>query len=328
MGDPNTLTAKGEQANTLTFSKDTVYGAVIAVLACLLVISVFTQGFGLVKIAVPAGNTTQPSANPSVAAQGAANPQPTGQQPANPAASGVKTLELPQSLNLAPVMGPANSKISLLEFSDFQCPYCGMAFGSTWTQSPQYAGQTIPSITGAIQKFEADYVTTGKADFIHIPVAFLGLQNGVNESVDSADAALCAKDQGKYFEMYDAIFNAQTPSEGDGKYSKANLKTIAQGVSGLDQAKFDACLDNNTYVNLAAEYTNEWMQSSQANTGSAGTPTMWILVDASKTTQAQVSAAATAAGFTWGITSDKSTYVILLASPEYAKLQQVMAALA
>jgi protein-disulfide isomerase len=301
----------GEQT-TITLSKDTMYGAVIAVLACLLVVSVFTQGFGLVKTTAP--SVTQPPANVTA-------------PPANNTPAAVKTMAVPASLNLAPVMGPANSKIKLLEFSDFQCPYCGMSYGSPWTQSAQYASQIIPAITGSVKKFETDYVSTGKADFIHFPVAFLGLQNGVNESLDSADAAFCAQAQGKYFEMYNALFDAQTPKEGDGKYSKPNLKIIAQGVSGLNLTAFNACLDADTYASQVLQFTNEWGAASQANTGTAGTPTFYVLVDASKTTQDKVSATATAAGFAWGMSADKTMYVIIV-DPEYAKIQQVVNALA
>jgi protein-disulfide isomerase len=298
--------------NSITFSKDTAYGIIIAVLTCLLVISVFTQGFGLVKSAVPMNQSpgnqtaTQPSANQT-------------------APTAVKTLELPPSLDLAPVMGPANSKITLLEFSDFQCPYCGMAFGSPWTKSPQYSSDVIQSIVGTIPEFEANYVDTGKADFRHFPVAFLGIQEGVNESLDAADAALCANAQGRYFQMYDALFNAQTPNEGDGKYSKPNLEIIAQNVSGLNQSEFDACLAANTYVDQVGEFTNDWETADEANSGSASTPTLWLLVNASQTTQAQVSAAAVS--FDWGLTSDNSTYVIIVTYPDYNKIPQVMSAL-
>ena len=305
--------------DTITFSKDTIYGIVIAVLACLLVISVFTQGFGLVR-----QGTTQPSTNSTV--------QPPVQPPANTTGpSAVKVMELPQSLNLMPVMGPANSPVALLEFSDFQCSACGIAFGSPWTK--QYPA----SETGVIPKLEINYVQTGKADFINIPVAFIGVQYGDNASIYAAEAALCAKDQGKYFDMYTAIFTAQDSSEGDGKYSKPNLEIIAQNVSGLNQTAFDACLAADTYVNQAEEFTSEWGNTYDANIcqyhpGTAtqscgpGTPTIWILADASKTTQSKVSAAAAAAGFDWGLTSDNSTYVII-ASRVYVQIQAVMRAL-
>ncbi|MDD5340162.1 MAG: thioredoxin domain-containing protein [Candidatus ainarchaeum sp.] len=300
----------GEQ-DTITISKDTMYGVAIAVLACLLVVSVFTQGFGLVKAAAPQCNNTQQQQPP------ANNTQPVNN---TPPAEVVKTMVLPPSMELAPLMGQAGSKVSLLEFSDFQCPFCGMAWGKPY--AAQYA-----AITGTVKKFETDYVDAGKASFRFIPVAFLGDDSAADESVNAANAAFCAQDQGKFFEMHDAIFNAQDTSENNGKYSQANLKALGATVAGIDTVKFNACVDNRTYVAKVAVFTSEWGTMSQANTQSAGTPTFYILVDATKTTKDKVSAAATAAGFAWGMSEGKALYVII-ASPEYAKIQQVMNALA
>ncbi len=298
----------GEQ-DTITLSKDTLYGIAIAVLACLVVVSVFTSGFGLVKTAAPQCNTTQ--CPPCNASNGTGGTNGTAQ---------ITTMQLPDSLDLAPLMGQAGSKILLLEFSDFQCPFCGMAWGKAY--SPQYA-----AITGTVKKFEADYVQTGKASLRFMPVAFLGDGSANDESVNSANAALCAGDQGRFFEMHDAIFNAQDTEENNGKYTAAKLKALGANVSGMDAAKLNACIDNRTYVARAAEFTMEWNGVSYSNTGSAGTPTFYILVDASKTTKDKVSAAAERAGFDWGISGDGKNYVIV-ASPEYAKIQAVMSALA
>lgn len=306
----------GEQY-TITLSRDTLYGIVIAVLACMLALSVFTQGFGLVKTAVPQG-ANQPSIN-----QPAANPgaQPSAQAPSNQTApSGITTMAIPASLSLAPLMGAAGSKITLLEFSDFQCPFCGMVWGKDY--SAQYA-----AITGTVKKFETDYVQTGKASFRFMPVAFLGDGSPTDESVNAANAAFCAADQGKFFEMHDAIFNAQDTKENSGKYTAEKLKALGATVTGLDATKFNACVDNRTYAAKVAEFTNEWGTTSQTNTGSAGTPTFYVLIDATKTTNDKVSAAAAAAGFEWGMTGDKTLYVII-ASPEYAKIQQVVNSLA
>jgi protein-disulfide isomerase len=298
--------------NSITLSKDTVYGVAIAVLACLLVFSVFTQGFGLVKPAVPQCNVTQPPVNPPLN-----NTPPVN---TTPPANGTNTMQVPPSLDLVPLMGPAGSKISLLEFSDFQCPFCGMAWGK------DYAAQYAP-IIGTVKKFEAEYVQTGKASFRFIPVAFLGDDSPSDESVNSANAVLCAADQGRFFEMHDAIFNAQDTEENNGKYSVAKLKALGANVSGINATKFNACMDNRTYVDLAATFTDEWGFVSQANTGRAGTPTFYVLVDAAKTTREKVSAAAASAGYDWGMTGDKKLYVII-ASPEYAKIKQVVDALA
>ena len=63
-------------------------------------------------------------------------------------------------------------------------------------------------------------------------------------------ADMCALDQGKFWQMHDAIYSASdAPAEDTGKYTKANLTIIAQGISGMDMTKFNNCL--NTDADLA-----------------------------------------------------------------------------
>jgi protein-disulfide isomerase len=302
---------------SVTLSKDTLYGGVIVLLAILLIGSVFTQGYGIVPCkapAAPAANTSVP-AQPSGTANGTVQPsQPTA--PTQPTETAIPSLTVDTGTN--PGRGNSSAVVTFVEFSDFQCPFCGMTYGSPWADA--YASQYGP-IIGTVKSLETDYVKTGKVAFIHYPVAFLG-----QESIDASNAAMCAKAQNKYFEMHDAIYEAQTSEENDGKYSKANLKLLAQGVSGLDQAAFASCLDGDTYVDTVDGFTSDWQSVSGANSGRAGTPTLYILVDASKVSKDKVSSAATGCAFDWGLTSDAKTYVII-ASPEYSQLKLALDAL-
>lgn len=298
------------EGNSVTLSKDLIYGILIMGMAVLLVISTMTQGFGVVKspqtICAPCNNTCPGGNNSGNAAQN------------DTADNSVKVMQVPSMLSSSPLMGSETATVTVLEFSDFQCPFCGMAYGSPWADA--YASQYGP-ILGTVKKVEDEYVKAGKASMRHYPVAFLG-----QESIDASNAAMCAKAQGKYWEMHDAIFVAQTPEENDGKYSKANLKLLAQNISGLDQAAFGSCVDNDTYLTVVDGFTSDWQTVSNANSGRAGTPTLYILVDASKVGKDKVSSAATGAGFAWGLTSDSKTYVIV-ASPEYAKIKLALDAL-
>ncbi|MFH1520549.1 MAG: thioredoxin domain-containing protein [Candidatus Micrarchaeota archaeon] len=316
----------GEKGDDMiTLSKDTFYGIVIVVLAGLLLLSIFTSGFGLVKAntvdQVQNGATNNsPTNNPSGNVQGG-NTNP----PANPNA--VLTLEVPSLTSSAPTMGSATSGITVLEFSDYQCPFCGLAYGSPWASG--YAAQYGP-IIGTVKKLETDYVGTGKVNFKHFPVAFLG-----QESVDSSNAALCAGTQNLYFKMHDAIFEHQTNEENNGKYSKANLKAMAQNISGLDTTAFDSCLDADTYVQQISAMTADCSQVSKANQiasgvpaaqAGLGTPTFYVAIDSSKFSEAKVKAAAESIGYEWGKSADGKTYVIL-GNPEYTKLKSVIDAL-
>ncbi len=87
----------------------------------------------------------------------------------------------------APVKGDANAKITIVEFSDFQCPYCARFFTQTYPQ------------------IEKDYIDTGKVKLVfkQFPIAAIH-----QYAQKAAEASLCAKDQGKFWEYHDKLFLA------------------------------------------------------------------------------------------------------------------------
>jgi len=168
---------------------------------------------------------------------------------------------------LYPSIGPDNAPHTVIEFADFQCPYCALASGlPSWaSQYQQYA-----DLIGSAGKVET-LAEQGKVKFVFVIMNFLDRGN-VGESNWAGEAALCANSQGKFWEMHDAIYKASDgPSEETGKYSVANLEKIAQGISGLDQTKFKDCLEKGTYLSA--------VQTSNAAAGTAGvqgTPTFVV----------------------------------------------------
>ncbi|MDP2628272.1 MAG: thioredoxin domain-containing protein [Nanoarchaeota archaeon] len=165
--------------------------------------------------------------------------------------------------SLFPSLGPENAKHVVLEFSDFQCPYCGMASGlPSWTS--QYVSQ-YGDLIGSAGKVQ-EMAEKGEVRFIYVSMSFLG-----QESVYAAQAGLCANKQGKFWEMHDEIFKASTgPQENDGRYSKENLKNIAKKVSGLDTGKFNSCLDNDETLSDVQQ------AASIAGQFASGTPTFYV----------------------------------------------------
>lgn len=121
-----------------------------------------------------------------------------------------------------PVKGNPNAKLTIVEFADFQCPYCGRFFKDT-----------LPSVT-------KEYIDTGKVKFVYKSLAFLG-----KESTDAANAALCAKEQNKFWEYHDKLYNSQS-GENQGAFATANLKQFAADL-GLDTTQFNSCLDSQKY---------------------------------------------------------------------------------
>ena len=189
----------------------------------------------------------------------------TGNVVANPGAgAGTAPVDLSVFIDnpsLYPSIGPEDAENIVIEFSDFQCPFCAMAAGlASWTEGykTQY-GDLIESAT-KIQ----DLAKEGKLRFIYVPMSFLG-----EESVWAAEAAYCAHDQGKFWEMHDAIFTAHDSTENQGQYSKDKLKVIAQGLD-LDMAKFNKCLDNSDHASDVST------AGAQASAAASGTPTFYV----------------------------------------------------
>jgi protein-disulfide isomerase len=133
----------------------------------------------------------------------------------------------PTTVNVAvtkddPIKGDANAKLTVVEFADYQCPFCERFFT-----------QVMPSL-------QKDYIDTGKIKFVFKNLAFLG-----QESTDAANAAKCAQEQNKFWEFHDYLYSHQG-QENSGAFSVDNLKKFA-GAVGLAQGQFDSCLDSKKY---------------------------------------------------------------------------------
>lgn len=164
--------------------------------------------------------------------------------------------------DLYPSLGPSDAKVTVIEFSDFQCPYCGMASGlPSWID--QYASQYADLVdsAGKVQQMAED----GQIRFIYVPMSFLG-----QESLDASEAAYCANEQDMFWKMHDALFTAQSLQENAGTFSVANLKTIAAGINGLDTSQFNDCLDGGKYSSAVQ------VAAGEASKAASGTPTFYV----------------------------------------------------
>jgi len=136
----------------------------------------------------------------------------------------------------------------VVEFSDFQCPFCAIFFSNTLSQ------------------IKTEYVDTGKIRFVykHFPIDFH--QNAKIASV----ASECAKEQGKFWEYHDVLMANQTSWENlSGNDTKETFVKYAQSL-GLD-SKFKPCLDSMKYER------NVDMDLQQGSAmGVTGTPAFFI----------------------------------------------------
>ncbi len=139
------------------------------------------------------------------------------------------------------VKGSPDAPVTIIEFSDFQCPFC-----------TRFYQNTLPQI-------QQQYIDTGKVKFVYrdFPLSFH------QDAQKAAEAAECAGEQGKYFEMHDKLFDTEA-------LDVTSLKQHAVDL-GLDTDEFNDCLDNDE---MAAEVQKDFQDGQQA--GVSGTPAFFI----------------------------------------------------
>lgn len=138
-----------------------------------------------------------------------------------------------------PSKGPDSAPVTIVEFSDFQCPYCS---------------RVVPSMNKVHEKY-GDKV---QVVFRHFPLQFHA------EAQKAAEASLCAHDQGKFWEMHDLMFEEQSSLQ------VADLKDKAKRLE-LEEAAFGECLDSGKYFEAVQEDMRAGVLA-----GVSGTPAMFI----------------------------------------------------
>jgi len=130
-----------------------------------------------------------------------------------------------------PLKGDPSAPITLIEFSDFQCPNCG-----------RFARDTSPQI-------EATYVESGMVSIAYKHFTIVG-----PDSKPAAMASQCANDQGMFWEFHDELFNNQSKGN-TGWVNRDNIKQFASNI-GLDMQSFNSCFDSNKYSSLVENDLN------------------------------------------------------------------------
>ncbi len=114
-----------------------------------------------------------------------------------------------------PQRGPDNAAVTIVEYGDYQCPYC--------SQEESTINQVLKKYGGSVRLVYMDY-----------PLSFH------HNALDAAIAARCAGEQGQFWQYHDALLQNQSA------LSNAELKSTASQL-GLDGASFASCLDHRSY---------------------------------------------------------------------------------
>ncbi|HEX5475170.1 MAG TPA: DsbA family protein [Vicinamibacterales bacterium] len=151
-----------------------------------------------------------------------------------------------------PVKGSPAAKVVIVEFTDYQCPYCGA-----------FAAATFPQI-------DRNYIATGKIRYV---VKNLPIESIHPQAFRAAVGALCAGDQGHYWEMHDRLFANQK------QLAPARIEAEA-AATGIDMTAFRSCLTGTSHDALIRADVDE-----AARAGVDGTPMFALaLADASAET--------------------------------------------
>lgn len=140
-----------------------------------------------------------------------------------------------------PSLGPADAPVTIVEFTDYQCPYCALHFR-----------ENIPRLLDEYQD-QVRYVV------VNFPLT--SIHPGADQA---AQAAECAASQGKFWEYHDALFQNQGSQYNEG------LKGMARQV-GMDGDAFDSCLDSGAQSQRVLQDFQEGR-----NSGVRATPTFFI----------------------------------------------------
>ncbi|MGQ0605793.1 MAG: DsbA family protein [Candidatus Nitrosotenuis sp.] len=156
----------------------------------------------------------------------------------------------------SPVLGSDSAPVTIIEFGDYQCPFC-----QRWNLN------TKPLI-------EQNYINTGKAKLIYVDLPIVGA-----DSLKAHASSYCADEQGLYWKYHDFLYKNQG-HENDGWARAERLKDLVVIMPELDVKKFNECLDSGKYENRVKENKNVATKS-----GARSTPTFIIIGSGDSGTQ-------------------------------------------
>lgn len=148
-----------------------------------------------------------------------------------------------------PILGKSDAKVKIIEFSDFQCPFCKTLFDESFAQ------------------IKKDFIDTGKAKFAyrHFPLSFHA------NAQKAAEASECANEQGNFWGYHDELFKNQTSWESLSEDQALDKFAEYANTVGLNRESLKTCLSSGKMADKVKEDTNAGVAA-----GVDGTPATFI----------------------------------------------------
>ena len=154
--------------------------------------------------------------------------------------------------NASPILGDENAPLTLIEFGDYQCTYCKKFFHET------------------VESILINYVETGKVKMLFKDFIVVDGAVGGNDSMNAANAAHCANDQGMFWQFHSTLYN-NWAGEGTGWVSSDQLNKFANTLE-LDMDEFSNCVSELKWKKLVnASHDNA------VALGVTATPTFFVI---------------------------------------------------
>ncbi len=147
------------------------------------------------------------------------------------------------------VLGDQSAPVTIVEYGDYQCPWCGKFFEET--EKP----------------LREEYIKTNQVKMVYRNFAFLG-----PESTAAAEAAECAKDQGQFWAYHDSLYAAENKdgAENNGNLNRELFVQIASNLK-LDVKVFEVCIDGQKYTDKISKDKTDGQ-----TVGVNGTPALFV----------------------------------------------------
>ena len=149
-----------------------------------------------------------------------------------------------------PILGKSDAKVKIVEFSDFQCPFCKSLFDDSLAQ------------------IKKDYIDTGKASFAYRHYPLTAIHPNAQKA---AEASECANEQEKFWDYHDLLFTNQSEWESlEATAAKAKFVEYA-GTLGLNTSQFEGCVASSKFADAVNKDAEDGTSA-----GVSGTPATFV----------------------------------------------------